>query len=108
MAQEGYPWGGSEPLWSSAAEKLVRQGNEVRVSVKDWGKPIPQIEHLRLAGCQIFIACHDFRADINHGEHLRTRNSMEQFLTRHGFTLASRPDDPRDYVRDHVFGFRAE
>jgi glycosyltransferase involved in cell wall biosynthesis len=54
MAQVGYPWGGSEPLWSAAAEKLVRAGNEVRVSVKDWGKPVPQIEQLRAAGCQIY------------------------------------------------------
>jgi glycosyltransferase involved in cell wall biosynthesis len=54
MAQVGHPWGGSEPLWSSAAEKLARQGNEVRVTVKDWGEPVPQIEKLRLAGCQIF------------------------------------------------------
>src|SRR5579862_8205445 len=54
MANDGHPWGGSEPLWASAAEHLVRQGNEVRVSVKDWGKPVPQIEHLRSAGCQIF------------------------------------------------------
>jgi glycosyltransferase involved in cell wall biosynthesis len=55
MAQEGLPWGGSEPLWSSAAEHLVGQGNEVRVSVKDWGKPVPQIERLRSAGCRIFF-----------------------------------------------------
>ena len=54
MAQEGLPWGGSEPLWSSAAQHLARQGNEVRVSVRDWGKPVPQIEQLRSARCQIF------------------------------------------------------
>ena len=54
MAQEGFPWGGSEPLWSLAAEHLVRRGNEVRVSVKDWDRPVPQIEHLRSAGCRIF------------------------------------------------------
>jgi glycosyltransferase involved in cell wall biosynthesis len=54
MAQVGHPWGGSEPLWSSAAEHLVRSGNEVRISVKDWGRPIPEIERLRAAGCQIF------------------------------------------------------
>ena len=53
-ANEGHRWGGSEPLWSSAAEKLARRGNEVRVSVKDWGEPVPQIEQLRSAGCQIF------------------------------------------------------
>jgi glycosyltransferase involved in cell wall biosynthesis len=54
MANEGHPWGGSEPLWSCAAKHLVRRGNEVRVSVKDWGKPVPEIEHLRSVGCQIF------------------------------------------------------
>src|SRR6266404_8440193 len=54
MANEGHRWGGSEPLWSAAAEKLVRRGNEVRVSVKDWGTPVAQIEQLRLAGCKIF------------------------------------------------------
>jgi glycosyltransferase involved in cell wall biosynthesis len=53
-AQEGAEWGGSEVLWSSAAEKLVRAGNEVRISVKDWGKPLAQVEHLRSAGCKIF------------------------------------------------------
>ena len=54
MAQEGHRWGGSEYLWSIAAEHLVRRGNEVRVSVKDWGKPVPQIEQLRSVGCQVF------------------------------------------------------
>jgi glycosyltransferase involved in cell wall biosynthesis len=53
-ANEGARWGGSEILWSLAAERLVRGGNEVRVSVRDWGEPIPQIEHLRSAGCEIF------------------------------------------------------
>jgi glycosyltransferase involved in cell wall biosynthesis len=55
MAQEGHPWGGSELLWSSAAERLVRSGEEVRISVKDWGKPVPEIERLRAAGCQILV-----------------------------------------------------
>ena len=54
MAQVGHPWGGSEALWSSAAEHLVRNGNEVRISAKDWGRPVPQIEKLRAAGCQVF------------------------------------------------------
>lgn len=54
MANEGNRWGGSEPLWSLAAEKLARAGNKVHVSVKDWGSPLPQIERLRAAGCTIF------------------------------------------------------
>jgi glycosyltransferase involved in cell wall biosynthesis len=59
MAQSGHPWGGSEPLWASAAEHLVRRGNEVRISAKDWGKPVPQIERLRSAGCKILF--HTYR-----------------------------------------------
>lgn len=53
-ALEEEKWGGSEPLWSSAAERLVRSGNEVRVSTKDWGEPIAPIERLGTAGCRIY------------------------------------------------------
>lgn len=53
-SNEYVPWGGSEYLWAAAAEKLVRRGVEVCVSVKDWGKPVRQIEQLRAAGCRIF------------------------------------------------------
>jgi glycosyltransferase involved in cell wall biosynthesis len=53
-ANDGHRWGGSEFLWSLAAEKLARSGSEVRVSVRDWGKVVPQIERLRSAGCRIF------------------------------------------------------
>jgi FkbM family methyltransferase len=56
---------------------------------------------------QICVACHDFRANHGHGEQLRTRAFVEQFLLDHGFTLASRPDDSRDYVRDHLYGSRS-
>ena len=79
---EGHRWGGSEPLWSSAAEKLARRGNEVRVSVKDWGEPVPQIERLRLAGCQIFYR----------------RNPMPSFITRQ----VQKIFPPPAYLQDHV------
>jgi hypothetical protein len=52
------------------------------------------------------VACHDFRSELGHGEQFRTRAFVEQFLIDHGFTLASRSKDPRDFVRDHVFGLR--
>lgn len=51
---ERVPWGGSELLWAGAAERLARQGVEVHISVKDWGKPVKQIDHLRSIGCRIF------------------------------------------------------
>lgn len=53
---------------------------------------------------QICVACHDFRSELGHGEQYRTRSFVEEFLVSHGFTLSSRSDDPRDYVRDHIFG----
>jgi FkbM family methyltransferase len=55
---------------------------------------------------QICVACHDFRSELGHGEQFRTRAFVQQFLIECGFTLASRPDDPRDYVRNHIFGLR--
>jgi FkbM family methyltransferase len=57
---------------------------------------------------QVCVACHDFRFDRGEGEEFRTRAFVEQFLIDHGFTLASRPNDPRNYVRDHIFGLRLE
>lgn len=56
--------------------------------------------------CHACVACHDFRAQQGDGEEFRTRAYVEECLVRHGFTLASRPDDPRDYVRDHIFALR--
>ncbi len=62
----------------------------------------PVMQHI----LQICVACHDFRADLGHGEQFRTRAFVERFLVERGFTLASRSHDPRDFVRDHVFGLR--
>ena len=55
---------------------------------------------------QICVACHDFRSNLGHGEQFRTRSFVEKLLTDYGFTLLSRSEDPRDYVRDHIFGLR--
>ena len=52
----------------------------------------------------ICIACHDFLAE--RGEHYRTRDRVVSELRRHGFTIVTRPDDPRPWVRDHIHGFR--
>jgi glycosyltransferase involved in cell wall biosynthesis len=82
MAQAGYPWGGSEPLWAEAAEHLAREGNEVRVTAKNWGQPVPQIERLRAAGCKIF--------------HYEYR--VPPFISRQIQKILPRPD----YFLDHV------
>jgi glycosyltransferase involved in cell wall biosynthesis len=47
-------WGGSEYLWSRAAERLSRDGNAVRVSVGNACTPMSQAERLRAAGCAVF------------------------------------------------------
>jgi FkbM family methyltransferase len=54
----------------------------------------------------ICIACHDFLADRGSGEHYRTKRFVEKFLVDHGFRTVSYPEDPRDFVRCHVFAFR--
>ena len=54
----------------------------------------------------ICIACHDFLADRGLGEHYRTKQFVEEFLVDHGFRTVSYPEDPRDFVRRHVFAFR--
>jgi glycosyltransferase involved in cell wall biosynthesis len=57
-SNETHRWGGSEHCWSAAAERLVQQGVQVKVSVKGWGEPVAQVEHLRSLGCQIFCRPH--------------------------------------------------
>jgi FkbM family methyltransferase len=54
----------------------------------------------------ICVACHDFRSNNGDGEQFRTRAFVQRFLTTEGFFVTSNPDDPCDYVRDHVFGMR--
>jgi FkbM family methyltransferase len=64
-------------------------------------KTIPRVR-------QVCIACHDFRSEKGDGDQFRTREFVEQFLQGHGFSVKSRPDNPLDFVRDHVFGLRTE
>ena len=48
-------WGGSELLWSLAAGKLAREGNEVRINVPDFVKLTPQAAKLKSLGCKLFF-----------------------------------------------------
>ncbi len=54
----------------------------------------------------VCVCCHDFRTERGHGEQYRTRDFVESFLTDNGFEVSRRADDPRDYVRDHLYGRR--
>lgn len=87
-----------EGITDIAFLKMNIEGAE-RFALPGAEETIPRIRH-------ICVACHDFRANRGHGEQFRTRAFVEHFLAGHGFTVAFRNDDPRDYVRDHVFGLR--
>jgi glycosyltransferase involved in cell wall biosynthesis len=52
-AMHGVPWGGSEVLWSQAAERLLSQGHPVFASAPRWPKTPQPIEALRRRGVEV-------------------------------------------------------
>lgn len=52
-AMEGFPWGGSEPLWTQAASRLMAAGSTVMASVRSWPNPAPELMALRRQGCHL-------------------------------------------------------
>jgi glycosyltransferase involved in cell wall biosynthesis len=54
-AMYGYPWGGSEELWSQAALRLRDQGHDVAASVHCWPTLSPKVENLAKAGVELFV-----------------------------------------------------
>jgi len=86
-ANEWGNWGGSELLWSQAAEKLARRGHEVRVSVAEFHITHPRVEKLRAAGCRIF-----------------GRRGFPPFLYRWGSKVLSLPEYKRRELRSAAGG----
>ena len=78
--------------------KMNIEGAE-RYALKGMRATMPRVR-------QLCVACHDFRADEGDGDAFRTRGLVEDILRQNGFSLDSRPDDPRPYVREHLFGLR--
>jgi FkbM family methyltransferase len=56
----------------------------------------------------VAIACHDFLADANGDESLRTKALVRDFLVGHGFDVQDRPDDPRAWLRGFLYGARRD
>ena len=79
--------------------KMNIEGAE-RYALPGAEKTMPHIRH-------ICVACHDFRADQGHGEEFRTRSFAERILANEGFAIEDRADDPRDYIRDQIWGRRS-
>ena len=50
---EGYPWGGSEELWSQAAGLLAKEGFHVGVNVKHWSEDPAPIQTLERLKCEV-------------------------------------------------------
>lgn len=54
----------------------------------------------------VAVACHDFRARRGDGDHFATLDVVRPILQLNGFSVETRVDDQRPYVRDHVHGYR--
>jgi len=52
---EGQPWGGSEVLWSGAADRMVHSKVAVGVCVRQWPETPRHIADLQRAGCRVFF-----------------------------------------------------
>lgn len=101
----------ARPIEGASLDDICQRFGVDRVSFLKMN--IEGAETLALQGMQqmierteaVCIACHDFLAVEDPA--LRTREHVTAFLKERGFTIVTRDDDPRDYVRDHVHGYRA-
>ncbi len=71
-------------------------------------------ERFALPGCRqalkrarnVCIAAHDFRTARGEGESFTTFAFVKEFLHEAGFSIVTRDEDPRYYVKYHVHGVR--
>lgn len=99
-----------------AAKRLDTLAAELGLSRVDYLKMnIEGAEALAIRGMDtlvgsvrhVAIACHDFIADEGGPEDMRTLQRIRDYLAAERFTTSERPDDPRPWVRDQVYGGRA-
>jgi FkbM family methyltransferase len=76
------------------ALKMNIEGAE-KMAIRGMTKTIKRISN-------VVIACHDFR-DEKGSTSFATRKEVVTFLQDNNFTVSQRLDDPRPYVRDHVY-----
>jgi FkbM family methyltransferase len=78
--------------------KMNIEGAE-RAALEGTGDLLAETRH-------VCISCHDFLADSGGPAELRTKTSVVQFLTEHGFHITTRDDDAEPWTRDYVYGAR--
>jgi FkbM family methyltransferase len=94
------------------ARRLDDIARELGIETIDFLKMnIEGAERLALGGMEemigrtrhVCISCHDFMADRGGSDRMRTKASVEDFLTAHGFSLTSR-DAAADWIQSYVYG----
>lgn len=55
----------------------------------------------------VCVAAHDFRADRGDGKNFRTAARVMERLRDAGFSVVLRREDPRPWVRDHIWALRS-
>jgi FkbM family methyltransferase len=81
-----------------ALVKINIEGYEVK-ALEGMETTLPRCEN-------VVVECHDFLADRNGNDDLRTRSQVEALLDERGFEVTVRPDHPLPWVRDVVYGRR--
>jgi FkbM family methyltransferase len=110
--REGEPTSSSYPVHGMTLDSICNEQSVARVDFLKMN--IEGAERFALPGAietlqrtlHVCIAAHDFRANRGEGEAFRTLGFVREVLTRAGFELRTRDEDPRYYVPYHVHGVR--
>ena len=92
----GYPWGGSEELWTATAKEALLGGHEVLVSVFDWPN-----QHERLHGLKSLGARMHLRRRFYPGPWQRVRKKLWNSFLPPG-RKATYHDYLSDFQPDHI------
>jgi glycosyltransferase involved in cell wall biosynthesis len=88
-----YPWGGSEALWTAAADAAVARGDTVRLVVSDLVEPHARIRALRRAGATVVTRVSGARAlALNQRVRRRLRQRLRLTEPHARAVAAFRPD----------------
>ena len=85
----------------------VRRVDLLKLNIEGAEQPVLAAATKALeAVAHVAVACHDFRTASNGDPALRTFDGVVDLLRTAGFTLRTRPHDPRPWVACMVYGSR--